>query len=208
MLENQIRRIKDRLSVIQALERYGIEIKSNAGKQKIRCPFHQEAEASFSIFADGSRFNCFGCGKRGDVINLIQIKDGLEFKDALRKAAKWAGVKISKDDLLKVEKSEYPEYQPIKTYYNEIQETLKHEVIQEVLKLYVKHEKRVGYYLGSIYLYLLEEVEDLFESMRVTPKRVRRFLQYSRAIFGMYDPVPKRGKTRQNTRKTRVSKKV
>src|SRR5699024_12118851 len=41
-------------------------------KSLIRCPFddHNDSTASFSYNDDKGLFNCFGCGRGGDVINL------------------------------------------------------------------------------------------------------------------------------------------
>ena len=39
-------------------------------KSPILCPFHKETQPSFYYHADKNRFNCFGCGISGDVIDL------------------------------------------------------------------------------------------------------------------------------------------
>lgn len=36
------------------------------------CPFHADRSPSFTIFADGERFHCFGCGASGDVFDFVQ----------------------------------------------------------------------------------------------------------------------------------------
>ena len=42
------------------------------GKHKGLCPFHPERTASFFVFEDSQRWHCFGCQKRGDVIDLMR----------------------------------------------------------------------------------------------------------------------------------------
>ena len=37
------------------------------------CPFHPDRSPSFTIFADDRRFQCFGCGASGDVIDFVEL---------------------------------------------------------------------------------------------------------------------------------------
>jgi DNA primase len=39
---------------------------------KACCPFHADRSPSFTIFAGGERFHCFGCGASGDVLDYLQ----------------------------------------------------------------------------------------------------------------------------------------
>lgn len=72
--------IKQQVSIQDACRTYGIQL-NRYGKAK--CPFHSEKEASFSV--KGQIFNCFGCGKKGDIFKLVQFLFGLEPYDALVK---------------------------------------------------------------------------------------------------------------------------
>jgi DNA primase len=51
------------------------------------CPFHEDRSPSFTIFADGTRFYCFGCGATGDVLDFVQRAHGV----GLLKAADMLG---------------------------------------------------------------------------------------------------------------------
>ncbi len=45
-----------------------------AGREwKACCPFHPDRSPSFTIFADDRRFQCFGCGASGDVIDFVEM---------------------------------------------------------------------------------------------------------------------------------------
>lgn len=46
------------------------------------CPFHEERTPSFTVFA-GSRFQCFGCGENGDVIDFVRKSRGCSLVEAL-----------------------------------------------------------------------------------------------------------------------------
>jgi len=56
------------------------------------CPFHTEKTPSFSVNSDLGFFKCFGCGKGGDVLTYVQLRDRVPFMDALRLLADRAGV--------------------------------------------------------------------------------------------------------------------
>ncbi|QGN56139.1 hypothetical protein GKE62_17890 [Novosphingobium sp. Gsoil 351] len=48
------------------------------------CPFHAERTPSFTIFAGGERFRCFGCGASGDVFDFVQRYYGVTLSEAAR----------------------------------------------------------------------------------------------------------------------------
>ena len=52
------------------------------GEWKACCPFHEDRSPSFTIFASGERFHCFGCGATGDVLDFIQRAHGVGLRDA------------------------------------------------------------------------------------------------------------------------------
>ena len=72
--------IKQRVALTDACRLYGIKLDKN---KKAQCPFHAEKEGSFSV--KGQIFNCFGCGKKGDVITLTQLLFNLNPYKALEK---------------------------------------------------------------------------------------------------------------------------
>ena len=58
------------------------------GRGRVRqgvCPFHEETEASFTVYADTQWFYCFGCGLGGDVLDFIQRSDGVDLPEAIRR---------------------------------------------------------------------------------------------------------------------------
>lgn len=60
--------------------------RSGSGWQGL-CPFHRERTPSFTIFADGERYHCFGCGASGDVFDFVQAVEGVGLIDAAHKLA-------------------------------------------------------------------------------------------------------------------------
>ena len=58
------------------------------------CPFHQEKTPSFSVNPDRQFFKCFGCGAGGDLFTFVQLRENVDFKEAIRILADRAGVEI------------------------------------------------------------------------------------------------------------------
>lgn len=55
-----------------------------AGREwKACCPFHPDRTPSFTIYADDSRFMCFGCGAGGDVLDFVMRLHNVRLADAL-----------------------------------------------------------------------------------------------------------------------------
>lgn len=58
-------------------------IKSGKDRLKGICPLHSEATASFQVNTQLQRYICFGCGAKGDVIDLVMRAEGLGFRQAV-----------------------------------------------------------------------------------------------------------------------------
>lgn len=72
--------IRDALSMDQVARFYGYT-PNRAGF--ICCPFHREKTPSLKLYANG--FCCFGCNKRGSVIDFVMELFGCNFIDALKR---------------------------------------------------------------------------------------------------------------------------
>ena len=97
MPANLIEDIKSRLDIAAVAGEY-LELKPSGRNWVALCPFHQEQTPSLVIFTDGQRYKCFGagCGRSGDVIDLVQGLEGWDFARALRYLAEKAGIPIPK----------------------------------------------------------------------------------------------------------------
>ena len=80
-----IAELKARHSLGDVVEAAGVVLR---GKGRVRqgvCPFHEEAEGSFTVYAGTERFYCFGCGDGGDVLDFVQRTEGLTLPEAIRR---------------------------------------------------------------------------------------------------------------------------
>ena len=53
------------------------------GVRKVKCPFHDDGQASLAIYPD-QRAHCFGCSFHGDVIDLYAALNKLSLADAVK----------------------------------------------------------------------------------------------------------------------------
>ena len=82
-----IAELKARHPLGDAVESAGVALR---GKGRVRqgvCPFHQETEGSFTVYADTEKFYCFGCGAGGDVLDFVQRMEGLTLPEAIWRLA-------------------------------------------------------------------------------------------------------------------------
>ena len=68
------------------LEHYGVVVLDRHGWTPCKCVIHDDSHASAAYNLDTQGYNCLVCQVLGDVYTLIQAKEGMEFKDAKRKA--------------------------------------------------------------------------------------------------------------------------
>jgi DNA primase len=57
-----------------------------SGKQKIRCPFHDDSRPSAQVDFTNQRFRCWACGVSGDALDLLVTQEGLNLSAAIDRA--------------------------------------------------------------------------------------------------------------------------
>ena len=79
--------LKARHPLGDTVEASGVRLRGR-GRGRVRqgvCPFHDEVEGSFTVYADSERWYCFGCGLGGDVLDFIRQSENLSLPDAIRR---------------------------------------------------------------------------------------------------------------------------
>lgn len=61
-----------------------------------QCPLHIDNTPSFSITPAKNSYYCFSCGKSGGIIGYLMDYEGMQFEDAVEKAANLADMDLSK----------------------------------------------------------------------------------------------------------------
>lgn len=61
-----------------------------------RCPMpdHDDGNPSFGVNTKANTYNCFGCGASGNLINLVQAVEGLNFVEAIHKLSVYAKIDV------------------------------------------------------------------------------------------------------------------
>lgn len=95
-----IEQIKTHISMLDVADEFGLKMRRAGRSYKGYCPFHSEKTPSFSIKTNGDStkdfFNCFGCGERGDQINLYAKLKGINNKQAIKDLAERLGLNDKK----------------------------------------------------------------------------------------------------------------
>ncbi len=84
--------IKERVDLRQFLEGAGRELKRAGDHSLTRCPFHDDAHPSLAIYPD--HYHCFSCSAHGDIFDWLEHVDRCSRADALREAARAAGLQL------------------------------------------------------------------------------------------------------------------
>ena len=75
--------LKARHDLGDTVEAAGVRLRGRGRVRQGVCPFHDEAEGSFTVYADSEKFYCFGCGERGDVLDFVRKSEGLSLSEAI-----------------------------------------------------------------------------------------------------------------------------
>ena len=75
--------LKARHPLGDTVEASGVRLRGRGRVRQGVCPFHEEAEGSFTVYADSERFYCFGCGAGGDVLDFIRRVERLSLPEAI-----------------------------------------------------------------------------------------------------------------------------
>ena len=113
--QQRIDTIKQSVDIAPFIRSCGIELKQNGKSFKGYCPFHEDSKSpSLSVTPDKRLWQCFGCGKGGDVIDFAKEFDGTDFNSTVEKLETYipaASLKSSKRKPVK--KKRDPEAPPL-----------------------------------------------------------------------------------------------
>ncbi len=91
--DDVISRVRDGIDIVDLVSGY-VSLKKTGKNHVGLCPFHAEKTPSFSVNPDKQIFHCFGCGVGGDAFKFVELQEGLNFPEAVKKLAARAGVTL------------------------------------------------------------------------------------------------------------------
>lgn len=77
-----VQRAKESTNIVDYVGRF-VELKRTGKNYKGLCPFHKKKRLLFVVSEENQYFKCFGCGKSGDIISFIMLRDNLSFSEAV-----------------------------------------------------------------------------------------------------------------------------
>ena len=94
---DSVDRVKEAASIVEVVSAY-TELRQRGKDWWGTCPFHDEKTPSFKVNPVDNIYYCFGCQAKGDVLTLVQEKEGLDFPEALESLADRFGVELERDE--------------------------------------------------------------------------------------------------------------
>jgi DNA primase len=91
-----IDRVRESTDLVELISEV-TKVKRSGRNYMAVCPFHEEKTPSMSVDRARGLYNCFGCGKNGDVFTFVEETQGLDFRDALELLARRAGITLVRD---------------------------------------------------------------------------------------------------------------
>ena len=116
--EEFIERVRETADISEVASNYCDLKPWGAGKERARCPFHEERTASFELDLDRGLYHCFGCQAGGDTIRLVMEMENLTFPDALRLLADQAGIEVPGSNGVPLPEPVYPEFPARVPYFH------------------------------------------------------------------------------------------
>ncbi len=98
--EDTINRVRDSVDIVDLVSGY-VALKKTGKNHTGLCPFHAEKTPSFSVNPGKQIFHCFGCGVGGDVFKFLELQEGLNFPEAVKKLAGRAGITLPADSAVR-----------------------------------------------------------------------------------------------------------
>src|SRR6188474_2913888 len=81
MARDAVLEVRERTDMVELVGTY-VQLKRTGRSFKGLCPFHQEKTPSFIVFPDSQNFQCFGCGKGGDLFTFYMEVEHVDFREA------------------------------------------------------------------------------------------------------------------------------
>src|ERR1019366_1715103 len=75
-------RNNDLPSIGLVISHYGADVYRTSGQGPIKCPFHDDKHASAGIDFSNNLFNCFTCGVKGNSLQIIAQREGVNIGKA------------------------------------------------------------------------------------------------------------------------------
>lgn len=94
--DEMLQQINDNANLLEYVQNTGIELKQQGEDFFTNCPLHVDDTPSLSFTPAKNSFYCFSCGAKGQMIGYLMKYEGLDFDEAVEKAARIGNTDTSK----------------------------------------------------------------------------------------------------------------
>lgn len=94
--DETLQQINENANLLEYVQSTGVELTQHGDDYFTNCPLHIDDTPSLSFSPDENAFCCFSCGAKGKMIGYLMKYEGLDFEDAVEKAARIAQIDTSK----------------------------------------------------------------------------------------------------------------
>ena len=88
--------IKQAVTIVPVLDRYGVKLKKSGKELRGRCPIHRgDGADSFHVSTEKNVFHCFSCQAKGNVLDLVAAMEKCSVRDAGLKLQQWFNLAVA-----------------------------------------------------------------------------------------------------------------
>jgi DNA primase len=100
--------VKARIDIVDLVSEAGVKLRHSGRNYTGFCPFHGNTRTpAFVVWPESGTWRCFGeCNEGGDIFKFVMKREGVDFKEALRRLAEKAGVQLEEYTPKQVEQRE------------------------------------------------------------------------------------------------------
>jgi DNA primase len=91
--DETIEQVRDSADIVGLIGE-SVSLKRTGSDYRGACPFHGGKNRNFAVIPKKGRYYCFVCHESGDVFSWFMKRLGLTYPDAVREAARRAGIVI------------------------------------------------------------------------------------------------------------------
>lgn len=92
--QEALEELSQKVDLLEYAERSVDFVRHSGGTYYAICPFHNEDTASLAVNTEENYFNCFGCGRGGNIFNWIMLTENRTFDEAVEKVIDITGSNI------------------------------------------------------------------------------------------------------------------
>lgn len=150
----KIEEVRQAVSIVHYISQF-VNLRKEGRNMKGLCPFHQEKTPSFVVSPEKQFYHCFGCGRGGNLYSFIMEYEKLQFPDAVKRAADFAGIVLPRPQPANPEKENHIQglYRVNETVCNFFETNLRKDVHKPHLNYILRrkiseeliHKFRLGY---------------------------------------------------------------